>query len=301
MTVTAPRRARLRRLGDHLFVLPALVFVLAVVAYPLGYNVNLSVRDVNLGNVVNGGAPFAGVDNYAEVLGDPVIWRSLLITLTYTGGSIAVSFVIGLALALFFRSRFPGSRIMQALMLLGWVLPTVATGTVWRWILEGDYGVVNSLLVAAGILDYPVFWLTGADTAMIGVIGTTVWVTAPFMMILLTAGLHGIPGNLYEAARLDGAGRWQQFRHITFPILRPVSLMVLLLSFIMTFKTFDNVYVMTRGGPGDATTVLAIHSYLEAFEFFHYSEGSVVTMLLLSVTMLLGVGYLLLIRREEAR
>ncbi|MGH3730813.1 MAG: carbohydrate ABC transporter permease [Micromonosporaceae bacterium] len=292
------RRLR-RRLGEHLFVLPALLFVLVVMGYPLLYNVDLTLHDVTVGNVVYGNAPFAGLDNYREVLSDGEVWHSLLVTLVYTGGSIALSFVAGFALATFFRQGFPGSRLMQALLLLGWVLPTVATGTVWRWVLEGDYGVVNAALTGLGVIDHPVFWLAEAQTAMLGVVFATVWVTAPFMMILLLAGLRGIPEQIYEAARLDGASSWQQFRHLTFPIMRPVSLTVLLLATVLTFKTFDNVYVMTRGGPGEATNVLAIHSYQQAFEFFHFSEGAVTTILLLTVTLLLSGVYFLFSRGEE--
>jgi multiple sugar transport system permease protein len=293
------RARRRRRLGEYLFVLPALIFVALVVGYPLLYNLSLSVHDVRIGNVVYGGAPYVGLDNFREVLGDGEVWHSLLVTFVYTGASIAISFVVGFALAAFFRRGFPGSRVMQALLLLGWVLPTVATGTVWRWILEGDYGVVNSALTAAAVIDHPIFWLAESGTAMLGVVFATVWVTAPFMMMLLLAGLHGIPDDIYEAARIDGAGRWQQFRYLTFPIMRPVSLTVLLLACILTFKTFDNVYVMTRGGPGEATNMLAIHSYQEAFEFFHFGQGAVATILLLIVTLLLSAVYFLLSRGED--
>ncbi|MGH3746470.1 MAG: carbohydrate ABC transporter permease, partial [Micromonosporaceae bacterium] len=177
-----------RRLGEHLFVLPALVFVLAVVGYPLAYNLDLSVHDVRVGNVVYGNAPFVGLDNVRAVLSDGAVWHSLLVTLIYTGASIGISFGVGFGLAVFFWRGFPGSRLMQALLLLGWVLPTVATGTVWRWVLEGDYGVVNAALTAVGVIDHPVFWLAEAQTAMAGVVLATVWVTAPFMMILLLAG-----------------------------------------------------------------------------------------------------------------
>ncbi len=281
-------------------MLPALVFVLAVVGYPLAYNLDLSVHDVRVGNVVYGNAPFVGLDNVRAVLSDGAVWHSLLVTLIYTGASIGISFGVGFGLAVFFWRGFPGSRLMQALLLLGWVLPTVATGTVWRWVLEGDYGVVNAALTAVGVIDHPVFWLAEAQTAMAGVVLATVWVTAPFMMILLLAGLHGIPDEIYQAARIDGAGAWQQFWRLTFPIMRPVSLTVLLLATVLTFKTFDNVYVMTRGGPGEATNVLAIQAYQKGFEFFHFSEGAVTTMLLLTVTLLLSGVYFLLTRKEEA-
>jgi multiple sugar transport system permease protein len=293
------RSRRAARAGDYLFVVPAVLFVALIMLYPLAYNVELSVRDVNLGTIVRGGAEFVGLENYRAVFADPALWHALGISLLYTGGSLAVAFVIGFALALLFARAFPASGTLRAILLLAWVLPTVVTGTVWRWMLDGESGVVNHALERLGLLGKPVFWLTEPGTALPGVIAGTVWVLAPFVMVLLMAGLQGISPSLYEAAEVDGANAWRRFLHITLPLMRPVILTVLLLSFIFTFKTFDNVYVMTRGGPGDATKILPIQAYESAFSFFRFSEGAVSTTVLLLISVLLAAVYFVLSRREE--
>ncbi len=294
------RSRRAGRAADYLFVVPAVLFVALVMVYPLAYNVDLSLRDVNIGTIVRGGAEFVGLENYRAAFGDPALWHALAISLLYTGGSLAAAFVAGFALALLFARAFPASGTLRAILLLAWVLPTVVTGTVWRWMLDGESGVVNHALEGLGLLGKPVFWLTEPGTALPGVIAGTVWVLTPFVMVLLMAGLHGISPSLYEAAEVDGANAFRRFWHITLPLMRPVTLTVLLLSFIFTFKTFDNVYVMTRGGPGDATKILPIHAYESAFTFFRFSEGAVSTTVLLAVSVLLAAAYFWLSRREEA-
>jgi multiple sugar transport system permease protein len=287
------------RLGDYLFVAPAAIFIGLLMVYPLVYNVSLSLHDVAIGNFLAGDAPFVGLENYEQAFGDPALWHALLISFLYTGGSILFAFVIGFALALFFEHAFPGGGTMRAVLLLGWVLPTVVSGTVWRWMLEGENGVVNFFLQRLGLLQSPIFWLTESDTALIGVTIATVWMTVPFTMILLLAGLQGISQSLHEAAQIDGANGWQRFFHITLPMMRPVALTVVLLTFIFTFKTFDNVYVMTRGGPGNATNILPIYAYDLGFRFYRFSEGAVVTTVLLLVSLGLSLIYFWLSRREE--
>jgi len=166
---------------------------------------------------------------------------------------------------------------MRSLTLMAWILPTVVSANVWRWLLDGSYGLVNAGLRGLGLIDGDVFWLGKPDTALIAVTLATAWTFAPFAMIMLLAGLQSVPGNLYESARLDGAGAWQQFARITMPLIRPVSLTTLLLLFIYTFKTFDTVFLMTGGGPGGSTTTLPIYAYEQAFEFFKFDTAAVGT------------------------
>lgn len=289
-----------KRLGGYLFVLPAVLFIGLLMLYPLFYNLNLSLHDVRLDNFLAGERPFVGLQNYVEAFGQPAFWHSLWISLLYTGGSIVFAFVIGYGLALFFDRAFPGSGTMRAVLLVTYVLPSVVSGTVWRWMLQGDSGIVNALLQGVGVIDEPVFWLTHGNTAMISVIISTVWVTSPFVMILLLAGLQSIPPGLYEAAKIDGTNAWQRFRHVTLPMMRPVALTVLLLSFIFTFKTFDNIYVMTKGGPGDATTIMPILAYDQAFNFFEFSDGAVASTVLIIISIVMALIYFWMTRKEEA-
>jgi multiple sugar transport system permease protein len=298
----SPRRLSLgdSRLGEYLFVLPAVVFILATVLYPVLYTVNLSLHDVEIRNFLSGTAPFVGLDNYREAIADPALQRAFVVSILYTSGSLALTFVFGFAFAILFNRVFPGAGPLRALLMLAWILPSVVSGNIWRWMLDGSNGVVNFLLQRLGVIDRQIFWLTESETALIGVVLATAWTTIPFAMVLLLAGLQGIPVSLYEAASLDGARALRRFIDITMPLMRPVILTVLLLNFIYTFKTFDTVFIMTRGGPGDATTVLPIYAYTVGFSFFRLGEGAVAATLLLVIPVALSLVYFWLTRREEA-
>ncbi|WP_116949728.1 carbohydrate ABC transporter permease [Jiangella endophytica] len=293
----APRRAR--RWGDHLFVVPAVIFVAATVLYPLIFNIDLSFRDVGVAQIVSGGAEWVGWENYTDQLGRDEFWHALVISLLYTGLAVTAAFALGMALAVYFNQRFPGRNIMRSLLLLAWILPTVVSANVWRWMLDGSYGLINTLLEAVGLVDGDVFWLARPVPALFAVVIATAWSFTPFIMILLLAGLQGIPDTLYEAATIDGAGAWRRFTSVTLPLLKPVNLTALLLCFISTFKTFDTVFLMTRGGPGEATMILPIYAYNEAFEFFRFDTGAVATTLMLVVPLGLSVFYFRSLRREE--
>jgi multiple sugar transport system permease protein len=306
---TLPERATRRgfwsnagdsRIGDYLLVLPAAIFIVATVLYPVLYTVNLSFYDVSIRNFLAGDAPFIGLDGYQQMLADPAFQRAFGVSLLYTGGSLALTFVFGFALALLFNRVFWGANTMRALILLAWILPSVVSGNIWRWMLDGSNGIVNVLLMRLGLVGRPIFWLTESETALIGVVLATAWSSVPFAMVLLLAGLQGISTTLYEAASLDGAQPWRRFIDITLPLMRPVILVVLLLNFIYTFKTFDTVYIMTRGGPGDATTVLPIFAYTVGFSFFRLGEGAVATTLLLIIPLVLSLVYFKMSHGEEA-
>jgi multiple sugar transport system permease protein len=301
MAITVPQqriatgRAMAKRTttAEYLFVVPAVLFVGFTVLYPLAYNVVQSFQKVGIAQIVNGNAKFVGLDNYADQLGRAEFWKSFGISLVYTGGTVLVTFVAGLALALFFHRDFPGRNVLRALLLLAWVLPTVVSANVWRWLLDGTYGLLNT------VLGTEIFWLGKPGTAMAAVTLASAWSFAPFAMVLLLAGLQGISGTLYEAARIDGAGPWAQFRRITLPLLKPVSLTTVLLCFISTFKTFDTVFLMTQGGPGGATEVLPVYAYKLAFSFYKFDVAAVATTMLLVVPVVLSVFYFRSLRKEE--
>ncbi|PZG52935.1 sugar ABC transporter permease [Spongiactinospora gelatinilytica] len=283
----------------YAFVLPAVLFMVATVLYPLAFTVDLSFRDVGLREIVAGGGEFAGLANYRAELGGAEFRSALWTSMVYTVVSVALSFAAGLALAVFLNHRFPGRGLLRSALLVAWVLPSVVSANIWRWLLDGTYGLLNAALRGLGLLDADVFWLVQPATALASVIVATVWSTAPFAMILLLAGLQSIPGPVHEAATIDGAGPWQRFSRITLPLLRPVSVTVLLLLFVTTFKTFDTIYLMTRGGPGDATTILPIHAYLEAFSFFRFGTGAAATTIMLLIPLALSLFYFRALRREE--
>lgn len=288
-----------RGLSRYLFVAPALLFITLTMLYPVVSNLRMSLYDVNVSTFLSNTAPFAGLGNYIKVIGDPAFRHSLNLSLLFTAGSLIFQFVIGFALALFFNRSFPGNGLLRALLLLGWMLPTVVSGSIFRWMFDGSFGIFNFILRSLGLLQAPHFWLIDPSTALLGTIIANIWIGVPFNMILLLPGLQSISNTLYEAASIDGATSWQSFRHITLPLMRPVALSVLLLGIIYTFKVFDLVYVMTGGGPVDATTVLPIYVYNLSFSFFRFGDGSAAAVLLLLALSSVAVGYLWLSQQEE--
>ncbi|WP_327728375.1 sugar ABC transporter permease [Streptomyces sp. NBC_00487] len=289
--------ARRRRAG-YLFSLPGLVFLALVLAYPLLYNVWTSVHDVRLSELLGGSSPFVGLDNYRTAVADPDFWHAVRLSLVFTAGSLLFQFTIGFALALLFARPFPFNGLLRSLLLVAWLLPPVVSGTLFRWMLDQDSGAYNALLRAVGPDTLAHDWLTDPGTALAGVILANVWVGVPFNMLLLLVGLHTIDPELHEAAALDGANAWQRFRWITVPLMRPVSVTVLLLGLVYTFKVFDLVFVMTGGGPVDATSVLSVHVYEVFFKFFRFGEGAAAGLLLLLVPLVAGVVYVRRLRGE---
>jgi multiple sugar transport system permease protein len=293
------RFRRMRNLGNYLFIAPSLIFLAAIMIYPLAYTLVLSLRDVTIGNFLAGSGAFIGLENYHRVLATQEFRSALVITIIFTIGSLLFQHSIGFGLALFFNRQFPAAGTMRAIMLGAWLLPIVVSANVWRWMLDGGFGVFNFLLQGLGLLGEPRYWLTDPDTALIGTIIANIWVGIPFHMLLLSAGLQSISPSLYEAASIDGANAWQRVRHITIPLMRPVSLTVLLLGFIHTFRVFDLIFVMTAGGPAGATNVLGIQVYKLSFEFFRFGEGAAAANLLLVIPLILAGLYVWLRRKEE--
>ncbi|MGH2558160.1 MAG: carbohydrate ABC transporter permease [Thermomicrobiales bacterium] len=288
-----------RHAGGYLFLLPALAYMTVIMLYPVYSNVRMSLHDVNVSTFLAGSAPFVALDNYRVLFEDAAFWKALRVSLIFTAGSLVFQFTIGFLLAVLFNQPFPGNNLFRGLLLLGWLLPTVVSGSIFRWMLDGDFGVINYALTNVSILAEDRYWLLDPSTALAGTILANIWVGIPFNMLLILAGLQGIPPTLYEAASIDGATAWQRFRSITVPLMRPVSLSVLLLGFIYTFKVFDLIYIMTGGGPVDASTVLPIHAYQLTFEFFHFGEGAAAATVLLVGLLVVAVTYLWLSRREE--
>ncbi|MFK4104758.1 carbohydrate ABC transporter permease [Streptomyces sp. NPDC019531] len=285
-----------RRQTGYLFCLPGLAFLALFLAYPLCYTVWTSVHDVDLGQLLGGAERFNGLDNYRTVVDDPAFWHSVRLSLVFTLGSLLLQFTIGFALALLFARPFPLNGLLRSLLLVAWLLPPVVSGTLFRWMLDAESGAYNDLLGKAGLSHD---WLTDPSTSLAGVIFANVWVGVPFNMLLLLVGLHTIDPQLHEAAALDGANAWQRFRHITLPMMRPVSVTVLLLGLLYTFKVFDLVFVMTGGGPVDATRVLSLYVYEVFFTFFRFGQGAAAGLLLLVVPLLAGAWYVRRLRNEE--
>ncbi|MDO0930996.1 sugar ABC transporter permease [Streptomyces sp. DG2A-72] len=276
-----------------------MAFLALFLAYPLFYNVWTSVHDVELGQLLGGAERFNGLENYRAVIDDPAFWHSVRLSLIFTLGSLLLQFAIGFALALLFARPFPLGGLLRSLLLVAWLLPPVVSGTLFRWLLDAESGAYNALFRAVGLDPLSHDWLTDPATSMAGVIFANIWVGVPFNMLLLLVGLHTIDPELHEAAAVDGASAWQRFSLITLPLMRPVSVTVLLLGLVYTFKVFDLIFVMTGGGPVDATRVLSLYVYEVFFTFFRFGQGAAAGLLLLVVPLLAGVFYVRRLRQEQ--
>ncbi|MEV4516825.1 sugar ABC transporter permease [Dactylosporangium sp. NPDC049525] len=282
------------------FLAPVVVYLVAFYAYPLYRNIDLSLRHYTVRSFVQGGAPFSGLDNYRTVLDDPTFAPALAHTVVFTVVSLFFQFAIGLALAVFFNRHFPLSGTLRALFLVPWLLPLIVSASTWSWMLNSDAGIVNSALGWVGI--DPVNWLTAPDWALVSVIIANVWIGIPFNLVVLYSGLQVIPGEVYEAAALDGAGGAQQFWRITFPLLRPVSAITLLLGLVYTLKVFDLIWIMTKGGPVDSSTTFATWSYRLGFGNLlpEFGPGAAVGNLLILMALAFGLLYIRIQRRQVA-
>lgn len=288
------------RLG-LLLATPALIYIIVFMAFPLFYNFFLSLTEANGANLISRTFTFNNFKNYATVLNDHGFWNGLVLSLIFTIACLITQYVIGFALALFFRRPFPGNGVMRALLLVGWILPPVVTGTIFKWIFDSDYGILNYILINMGIIDEGIKWLTVGPTALLAIIIANLWVGIPFNLLLLLSGLHTIDDSLYEAAHVDGANPWQQFWKITFPLMKPVSISVLLLGVINTYKVFDLIYTMTKGGPVDATSTLPVYTYLETYKLFQFGNGAAASVLTLILPLVLSWFYVRSLNEEDLR
>ena len=288
------RRSGRRReeLGKILFLVPAAVAMLLLFGYPIIKNLLMSFQEYGLKTFFTGKAPFVGLANYVEVFGDQLFSRALVNTALFTIGSIVGQFVIGLALALFFHRNFPLSGVIRALFLLPWLLPLIVASASWRSILEQDSGILNVTLLRVGLIDTPIPWLTSPDVALAAVILVNIWIGIPFNLTLLYSGLQAIPDELYEAGALDGATHWRAFRHLTWPNLRPVVSVVLVLGVVYTLKVVDIILVLTGGGPANATQTIATQSYQRSFVDFNFGEGAAFSNILIVISLVFAVIYL---------
>ena len=204
--------------------------------------------------------------------------------------SILGQFTIGLALAVFFKNRFPLSGVLRSLLLLPWLLPMIVSSAIWKWMLDQDSGVINEVLGVVGVGHVP--WLTSPNVALVAVVIVNIWLGIPFNMTILYSGLQDIPDELYEAAALDGAVGWRAFRHVTWPLLRPVVGVVLVLGVVYTLKVLDIILGLTDGGPANATVTLATQSYKLSFANFEFGQGAALGNILVVISLVFALVYL---------
>jgi multiple sugar transport system permease protein len=289
------RSLRFERIAQLLFLLPAVLFLLLFFGYPVVKNIVMSFQAYTTSTFYTGEAPWVGLANYASVVSSQLFGTAMLNTALFTIGSIVGQFVLGLLLALFFRRNFPLSGLLRSLLLLPWLLPLIVSSAVWKWMLDQDSGVVNQFLGTFGIPSVP--WLTSPAVALITVIAVNIWIGIPFNTTILYGGLQDIPTELYEAAALDGATGWKAFWAITWPMLRPVVSVTLVLGVVYTIKVLDIILGLTNGGPANATQTIATQSYDLSFKQFDFGQGAALSNILIVISALFAIVYLRLNRK----
>lgn len=283
------RGARLReKAAGYAFTLPAVLFVVLLVIYPLGYNVLLSFRNVTLRNF-NGKQDFVGLQNYIQLFGEKTFRRAVANTLVFTVASIVFQMIIGFFLALLFSKSFPLCNLARGLIMVCWLIPVMSFATLFKWIFAGnESGILNYFMLHIGLIQKPISWLTNGTTAMIALILANIWRGVPFNMMLISSGMTTIPGDIYDACKVDGVSKLNEILHVTIPLLKPTLVSTVTLGFVYTFKAFDLIYVMTNGGPLNMTQVLATLSYKYTFNDFNFSLGAAAADVMLLILTVVG-------------
>lgn len=295
------RPARLRRRNARFWlgmVLmgPSAIVVAFLIVFPLARALDLSFQKVRIARVGAARLPLT-LDNYTRALASDEFWNAVIVSAAFVVLVTIGCFLIGVGAALLVNQRFPGRRLARVLVALPWAVPEVVAATIWAWMFDGSFGLINWLLLRLHLIGAPIAWLSQPHEAFAVCVVALIWSGYPFVAVMVLAGLQAIPGELYEAAHMDGAHAWQRFRHITVPALRPVFAIAGILVVLRVVRDFATVYVMTGGGPVGATRSLAIYTYEQAFSFFNIGYAAAVGLITL---LLCGVFSFAVVRRQAA-
>ncbi|HEU4649138.1 MAG TPA: sugar ABC transporter permease [Gemmatimonadales bacterium] len=274
-------------------VLPAVGTIVLIALFPLAWTVweSVHLHDLRMPWL---GRPFVGLDQYVEAFHDPRFWGALGHTVFFAGVSVGLELLFGLVLALGLNQAYRGRGLVRAAVLVPWAIPTVVAGLLWRFMFEGQ-GIVNGVLGQLGVLREPLVWFIHAGTAWVPVILADVWKTTPFVALLLLAGLQNIDASLYEAARIDGASAWRQFRYVTLPLLKPAILVALIFRTLDAFRVFDLIYALTGGGPGTSTEPIALYTFNALLQNLRFGYGSALSVIVFAITFALALIYIRLL------
>lgn len=282
----------------YLYLAPALLFLAVTIAYPLVYALYISLHKV----LFAGGVAqyqWIGLKYYRYFLDDPRLLKALSNTLVFTVVRVVLTMAIGLGIALALHNGVWGAEVFKRLFLIPWALSNVVNGLMWKWIYNGTYGIGNELLLRLGFIHKYVPWLVDQSTAMGAIIIADVWKSTPFVALLLLAGLQTVPKSLYEAARVDGAGALRCFSNVTLPSIRGVLTVVLIIQTMWALRVFDLIWVLTAGGPVDATNTLSLYAYEASFRDFNLGYGAAISYLVTGLTMVITLAYIKVVGRED--
>lgn len=284
----------------YLYVLPAVVFIVAFVVYPIAYNILISMQKYDISTFQNGVREFIGLSNYKAIFSDQLFLKSVSNTFIFTIVCIIFQLGLGFLLALFFHKKFPGANVTSGLTLIAWVMPMLVIGIIWKWLWASDSGAINYFLSALHLIKEPIPWLSDPKYAMIAVTVTNIWVGIPFNMLLVITGMTTISDDVYEAATIDGASKFQRLRFITLPLLKPTMVSAVTIGFIYTFKAYDLIVGMTQGGPNHATEMISTLIYQENFTTFDFGKGSAMANIYFLIIFVVAIFYSKLVMKEEA-
>lgn len=290
------RRAPLTLLGPYAMLLPTLAIIGLFTLYPVAYAVYLSVHQYILSQPF--AHPFSGLQNFQAVISDSNFQASLVATAIYTVLAVPMILVVGLLAALLLNTTLRVAAVLRVLIVLPWAVPAVVAGIMWQWLFSDNYGVINGVLYATGIIHHYIPWLSQPGTARLALAIAQLWKELPFATVFFLAGLQAVPPEIKDAAAIDGASAWRTFQSIVVPLLRPIVLIVLVYETVLAITTFDLIYTMTGGGPASATSVVSWYAYQETFTFLNLGQGSAMAFLIALVMLALIVGYLYLLRSD---
>ena len=293
-------RRIVRHRADYLYVLPAIGVMLLVIAYPIYFTVYLSFFSTPP-NLSMDEKVFVGLDNYTRLLGAESFHEATINTLNWTFWSTLLAFVLGFGAALALNRAFVGRGPLRGILLVPYVISAVATSYIWRWLFHSDFGVIGAMSVALGITERPINFLDSRSTVMASLIAVNVWKEFPFAMIMMLAGLQTVPDQLLRAARVDGAGPWQSFWHVTVPHLKGVTMVTVLLLLVTNLNSFTIPYIMTGGGPAGASEIWITHIYQIAFGRIRFGLASAYSVILFIVMMAMGYFYVRALTRGDER
>jgi len=270
-----------------LWLLPVLIPVAALTLYPVAHALWTSLHQVML---LFPDEEFVGFANYENVLTGPYFLVALKNSLIFTAVAAPTAVILGTATALFLNRSFFGVTALRSIILIPWALPGAISAVLWVWVFHPSWGVINSILFEIGAIDRSIQWLSNPKLALVSVIVAHVWTQIPFTVVLMMAALSTLNPELTEAAKIDGANRWQQFRHVVFPHIKAIAVVLLIYNALTAFTSYDIVYAMTGGGPGTATTLLSFQIWKESFSMYDFGAGSAVAFIVVAISVLLIVA-----------
>jgi len=271
-----------------IFVLPALLVLTMLIAYPLAYTGVLSVTDQQ--------GAFVGTSNFATVLAARATPQAFWNTVYFVGVSIIFQVLLGTAAAILLNQNFAGRAIVRSITIIPWVVPGIVAATTWAWMFHTEFGIINYMMTAPGLIEAPVGWLTNRDTVMPVLIAINVWKMFPFVTVMVLAGLQSIPNDLYEAARIDGANIWEEIWHIMLPQVRSVITAVTLLLVIWGLNSITIIYAITRGGPANRTLITPIQIFRLAFDAVQFNQAAALSVLFFAVASVIVFIYVKLVQ-----